>query len=70
MAKAKAVVVADGAALWVATPAIPAAVPAKDELYDRKADPFQLHDVANKNPKKAAELYGTLTEFMVGLRKS
>jgi arylsulfatase A-like enzyme len=55
---------------WVSTPASAAGVPANDELYDRKADLHQLKDIAAKHPRKAAELYNTLRDFMVGLAKT
>lgn len=54
----------DGEDMWTCTPGSVAAMPDKDEFYDRKADPFQLNDIASKDPKKAKELYDTLREFM------
>ncbi|MBO4316727.1 MAG: sulfatase [Mailhella sp.] len=39
-------------------------VPEKDELYDRKTDPFQLNNVASQYPEVAAELLAKLTAFM------
>ena len=47
-----------------------AEVPDKDVLFDRLEDPFQLKNIANKDPKKAAEMYQTLREFMADLRTS
>lgn len=35
-------------------------VPDSDELYDRRADPFQLHNIIEEQPDKAAELLRTL----------
>ena len=60
----------DGEDQWTCTPGSVAEVPEKDELFDRKSDPFQLNNIANKDPKKAAELYETLREFMAELRTS
>ena len=60
----------DGEDQWTCTPGSVAEVPEKDVLFDRKADPFQLNNIANKDPKKAAELYQTLREFMAELRTS
>jgi arylsulfatase A-like enzyme len=56
--------------IWTSTAADAVHAPRTDELYDRKADPFQLKDIAGKDPKKAAELYSTLAAFMDGLRKT
>ena len=31
-------------------------MPDHDDLYDRKADPFQLNNIADQNPDKACEM--------------
>jgi arylsulfatase A-like enzyme len=66
----KNVIGADAEAIWTGTPSLSAQVPQNDELYDRKADPFQLQNIAGKHEKKAAELYTTLSDFMANLRKT
>jgi arylsulfatase A-like enzyme len=58
----------DGAAQWTCTPAATSEVPTKDELYNRKTDPFQLHNIADENPKIALELLQKLKGFMAELR--
>lgn len=60
----------DGEDQWTCTPGSVAEVPEKDVLFDRQADPFQLNNIASKDPKKAEELYQTLREFMAELRTS
>ncbi|MBN2060665.1 MAG: sulfatase [Deltaproteobacteria bacterium] len=57
----------DGEDMWTCTPGSVADVPEKDELYDHQADPFQLNDIAEKNPKKARELFDTLRDFMADI---
>jgi len=58
----------DGEDMWTCTPGSVAAVPENDELYDRQADPFQLHNIIDKDPKKAEELYNALREFLAELQ--
>ncbi len=58
----------DGEDQWTCTPGSVAQVPEKDELYDRKADPFQLANIASKHPEKAGELFKQLREFMFELQ--
>ncbi|MHB1133081.1 MAG: hypothetical protein ACYC4L_11945 [Chloroflexota bacterium] len=53
--------------MWTCTPNSTAEVPEIDELYDRLADPFQLNNLAAKNPGRASELYTRLREFMAEL---
>lgn len=60
----------DGEEQWTCTPGSVVEVPANDVLFDRKADPFQLKNIAGKDPKTARELYNTLREFMAELRTS
>ncbi|MHB1416079.1 MAG: hypothetical protein ACYC1C_12595 [Chloroflexota bacterium] len=58
----------DGEEMWTCTPGSVAEVPSDDELYDRKADPFQQNDVAAKNKGVTAELFDTFRDFMAELR--
>ncbi len=58
----------EGEEMWTCTPSSVAEVPERDELYDRKADPCQLNNVAGKDPGRAAEFYAELRAFMAGLR--
>jgi len=58
----------DGEDQWTCTPGSVASVPKRDQLFDRKADPFQLNNIAGKDPKRASKLYETLREFMAELR--
>jgi hypothetical protein len=58
----------DGEEQWTCTPGSVAEVPERDQLFDRKADPFQLNNIASKDPKRASKLYETLREFMADLR--
>ncbi len=60
----------DGEDQWTCTPAAAAEVPAKDELYDRKKDRFQLSNVIDKNPDVAKKLWQQLRAFMEDLRAS
>ncbi len=47
-------------AMWSCTAGAKQEVPDSDELYDRRADPFQLHNIIEEQPDKAAELLRTL----------
>jgi hypothetical protein len=58
----------DGEDQWTCTPGSIAQVPERDQLFDRKADPFQLNNIAGKDPKRAKELFDQLREFMAELR--
>jgi arylsulfatase A-like enzyme len=58
----------DGEEQWTCTPGSLAKVPERDQLFDRKADPFQLKNIASKDPKRAKELFDQLREFMAELR--
>jgi arylsulfatase A-like enzyme len=58
----------DGEEQWTCTPGSVASVPERDQLFDRREDPFQLRNVAQKDPGRAAELYAQLREFMAELR--
>ena len=50
--------------MWTCTPHSEVVVPDSDELYDRKKDPFQLNNIIDKDPEKAAELLKKLKLFM------
>ncbi len=54
----------DGEDQWTCTPGSRADVPAEDELYDRRKDMAQLHNVMNKHPDVAQKLWDQLREFM------
>jgi hypothetical protein len=43
-------------------------VPERDELNDRRTDPFQLRNVAAEHPKVAREMFEQLRFFMAELR--
>ena len=58
----------DGEEQWTCTPGSVAQVPERDQLFDRKADPFQLNNIASKDPKRAKELFDQLRDFMAELR--
>jgi len=58
----------DGDDQWTCTAASSGEVPDRDELYDRREDPFQLHNIVSDNPEKAKELFDQLREFMAELR--
>nr|MDA8216805.1 sulfatase [Dehalococcoidales bacterium] len=60
----------DGEDQWTCTPGSIAEVPADDQLFDRREDPFQLKNIAQKDPGRASELYAQLREFMAELRTS
>ena len=54
--------------MWTCTPYSEDIVPEKDELYDRGKDPFQLNNIIDREPEKAAELLRKLKLFMCDLR--
>ena len=56
--------------MWTCVPGAEVTVPAHDELYDRKADPFQLNDISAKNPEKCKELLQKLKLAIGELRAS
>ncbi len=60
----------DGAAQWTCSPNSTAEVPDSDELYDRRADPFQLNNIIADNPETAARLLMELTDAMDAIRES
>ena len=42
--------------MWTCVQGAEVTVPEQDELYDRRADPFQLNNLAGEHPEKAKEL--------------
>ena len=60
----------DGADQWSCAPNSVAEVPATDELYDRRNDPFQLHNIIDQHPDVAKKLLLELTDFMDYLKES
>ncbi len=69
-ARHKALFAADGEAQWSCTPGSVVKLPEKDELYDRKTDPFQLHNVIDQHKDVAERMFGQLREYMAELRAS
>ena len=60
----------DGEAQWTCTPGSLAEVPETDELYDRRADPFQLRNVIAEHPDVARKLLLKLRDVMDDLKAS
>lgn len=58
----------DGAEQWTCTPGSKAELHEGDELYDRRADPFQLNNVIDQYPDVAKELLRKLTAFIEDLK--
>ncbi len=58
----------DGEDQWTCTPSSTSEVPAIDELYDRKKDNAQLHNIVTQHPDVAKKLWDELREFMGYLR--
>ena len=54
----------DGEDQWTCTPGSVAALPEEDELYDRRNDPFQLHNVIAEHPEEAKKLLLMLKDFI------
>lgn len=54
--------------MWTCTPHTKVAVPEKDELYDRLADPFQQNNIINENQELASDLLKKLKLFIGELR--
>ncbi len=63
----KAAVSTDGEAQWTCTPASAAEMPDEDQLFDRKKDPFQLHNIIKEEQEIAVKLYNTLRAYMAQL---
>ena len=60
----------DGEDQWTCTAAASTEVPERDELYNRRTDPFQLHNVAAEHKDVCRELLDRLRLFMAELRAS
>lgn len=60
----------DGADQWTCTPGAKIEVPAYDELYNRKTDPFQLNNVITQHPDLAETLLRQLRQAMSELKAS
>jgi len=58
----------DGDDQWTCTAASSGEVPERDELYDRRTDPFQLKNIASENPEVSRELFDKLRLYMAELR--
>ncbi|MFQ8738342.1 MAG: hypothetical protein ACLSAH_21975 [Bilophila wadsworthia] len=56
--------------MWTCTAGAKVQVPDHDELYDRKADPFQLNNIADQNPDKAREMLQQLKLVIGEIRTS
>ena len=56
--------------MWTCVPGAEVTVPAEDELYDRRADPFQLRNIIAEQPEKARELLQQLKLRIGELRAS
>jgi len=54
--------------MWTCTAGAKVEMPTHNELYDRKADPFQLNNIAEEHPEKAEELLQKLKLFIGELR--
>ena len=70
MSEYKEAAALDGEDQWTCTPSSLAEMPARDELYDRKKDPFQLHNIIDQHQDEAKELYYNLRAFMAELMVS
>ncbi len=60
----------DGEEQWTCTPGSVAEVPAEDELYNRKTDPYQLHNVIKDHPDVARDLLKQLRNRMAEIQAS
>lgn len=60
----------DGEDQWTCTSAARSEVPERDELFNRRKDPFQLKNIAADNQGIAEELLDQLRMFMAELRAS
>ncbi len=56
--------------MWTCTAGAKVEVPEKDELYDRKKDPFQLNNILSKNPEMGEKLLQQLKLYIGELRTS
>jgi len=58
----------EDAEIWTCAPGTAPETPHKDELYDRRSDPFQLNNLIDAKPDTAEEMSKALMEYMIGLR--
>ncbi|AFM24834.1 sulfatase [Desulfomonile tiedjei] len=56
--------------MWTCTPGAEVVLPAKDELYDRNSDPFQLNNIIEDKPEIGKELLQQLKAIIGELRTS
>ncbi|MFV0436776.1 MAG: sulfatase [Desulfopila sp.] len=56
--------------MWTCTPGSEVEIPAKDELYNRKNDQFQLKNIIEEKPEVAKEMMQKLKLFIGELRTS
>jgi arylsulfatase A-like enzyme len=54
--------------IWTCAPGSAPETPFKDELYDRRADPYQLNNLIDSKPDVADEMLKRLMEYMLELR--
>ena len=54
--------------IWTCAPGSAPETPFRDELYDRRADPYQLNNLIDSKPDEADEMVKRLMEYMLELR--
>jgi len=54
--------------MWTCTPGSEVVLPARDELYNRNTDRFQLSNIIDENPEIAKEMLQQLKTYMAELR--
>lgn len=54
--------------IWTCAPGTVPETPYKNELYDRRNDPFQLNNLIDSKPGTADEMLNVLMDYMLGLR--
>ena len=69
-ARHQATLTVDGEAQWTCTPGSSVQVPEHDELYNRKNDPFQLHNLIAEKPDVAEALFRKLRTYIEDLQNS
>ncbi len=68
LTKHKEAATLDGEEQWTCTPGAAYITPEEDELYNRRTDPFQLHNVVKQHPEVAQELLQKLRNFLTELQ--
>ncbi len=68
--KHRASVTLDGEAQWTCTPGAAYITPEGDEMYNRREDPFQLHNVIDEYPEMAQILLNQLKDFIAEMMES